>query len=350
MTDLAPLLQGFFTDRLQRQRHASPHTIAAYRDAFTLLLQFATSRIGRRPAQLSLADLDAALITAFLQHLQAERGNSVATRNARLAAIHSFFGYAAVHTPEHAAVIQRVLAIPPQRRDRAIVSYLTRDEAEALIAAPDRSTWLGRRDHALLLLAVHTGLRVSELTALRIQDVHLGAGPHVRCTGKGRKDRCTPLTKPAAAVLRAWLTERAGHSPDPLFATRHGTALSRDAVAHLVTRHAAAAGPRLPLAHREDDHPTHPQAHNGDDPAALRSRRHRHRDVARTRVHRCHADLPSRRHEHQRAGPGAHRPIDGGNVAQIQTTRRPARVPRHAMTRPRPPSYAARTSSNPHRP
>src|SRR6478609_727310 len=241
MTDLAPLLQGFFTDRLQRQRHASPHTIAAYRDAFTLLLQFATSRIDRRPAQLSLADLDAALITAFLQHLQAERGNSAATRNARLAAIHSFFGYAAVHTPEHAAVIHRVLEIPPQRRDRAIVSYLTRDEAEALIAAPDRSTWLGRRDHALLLLAVHTGLRVSELTGLRIQDVHLGAGPHVRCTGKGRKDRCTPLTKPAAAVLRAWLTERAGHSPDPLFATRHGTALSRDAVAHLVTRHAAAA-------------------------------------------------------------------------------------------------------------
>ncbi|HEY5454059.1 MAG TPA: tyrosine-type recombinase/integrase [Acidothermaceae bacterium] len=246
MTDLAPLLQGFFTDRLQRQRHASPHTITAYRDAFTLLLQFATSRVNRRPAQLSVADLDATLITAFLQHLHAERGNSAATRNARLAAIHSFFGYAAMHAPEHAAVIQRVLAIPPQRCDRAIVNYLTRDEAEALIAAPDRGTWLGRRDHALLLLAVHTGLRVSELTGLRIADVYLGAGPHVRCTGKGRKERCTPLTKPAIAVLRAWLTERAAQSPDPLFATRHGTALSRDAVAHLVTKHAATAAATCP--------------------------------------------------------------------------------------------------------
>jgi integrase/recombinase XerD len=246
MTDLAPLLQGFFTDRLQRQRRASPHTIAAYRDTFTLLLQFTTSRVDRRPAQLSLVDLDTALITAFLQHLQTERGNSAATRNARLAAIHSFFGYAAVHAPEHAAVIQRVLAIPPQRLDRAIVSYLTHDEAQAVIAAPDRTTWLGRRDHALILLAVHTGLRVSELTGLRIQDVHLGTGPHVRCTGKGRKDRCTPLTKPAVVVLRAWLTERGSQGGQPLFATRRGTALSRDAVAHLVAKHAAAAAAACP--------------------------------------------------------------------------------------------------------
>jgi integrase/recombinase XerD len=246
MTDLAPLLQGFFTDRLQRQRRASPHTIAAYRDTFTLLLQFTTSRVDRRPAQLSLVDLDTALITAFLQHLQTERGNSAATRNARLAAIHSFFGYAAVHAPEHAAVIQRVLAIPPQRLDRAIVSYLTHDEAQAVIAAPDRTTWLGRRDHALILLAVHTGLRVSELTGLRIQDVHLGTGPHVRCTGKGRKDRCTPLTKPAVVALRAWLTERGSQGGQPLFATRRGTALSRDAVAHLVAKHAAAAAAACP--------------------------------------------------------------------------------------------------------
>jgi site-specific recombinase XerD len=195
MTDLAPLLQRFFLDKLQRQRGASPNTIAAYRDTFTLLLQFTAARTGRRPAQLSLAHLDATLITAFLHHLQAERGNSAATRNARLAAIHSMFGYAAVHAPEHAAVIQRVLAIPPQRLDRAIVSYLTHDEAQALIEAPDRSSWLGRRDHALLLLAVHTGLRVSELTGLQIQDIHLGASPHLRCTGKGRKNRCTPLTK-----------------------------------------------------------------------------------------------------------------------------------------------------------
>ncbi|MEO7116018.1 MAG: tyrosine-type recombinase/integrase [Caldimonas sp.] len=244
--DLAPLLQGFFTDKLMRQRQASPHTIAAYRDTFKLLLQFTRQHVRRQPAQLGLADLDAALIGAFLQHLQAKRGNSGSTRNARLAAIHSFFGYAAVHAPQHAAVIQQVLAIPPQRRDRAIVDYLTPPESEALIAAPNRATWLGRRDHVLLLFAVHTGLRVSELTATSIGDVQLGVGAHVRCTGKGRKQRCTPLTKPAAASLREWLAERAGQPDDPLFATTRGTALSRDAVAHLVAKHAAAAAAGCP--------------------------------------------------------------------------------------------------------
>ena len=178
--DLAPLLQGFFTNKLMRQRQASPHTIAAYRDTFKLLLQFTGQRIGRQPAQLGLADLDAALVGAFLQHLQAARGNSGSTRNARLAGIHSFFGYAAVHAPQHAALIQQVLAIPPQRRDRAIVDYLTPPEAEALIAAPDQTTWLGRRDHVLLHVAVHTGLRVSELTTTSIGDVHLGPGAHLR--------------------------------------------------------------------------------------------------------------------------------------------------------------------------
>ena len=184
MTDLAPILQGFFTDRLARQKKASPHTVAAYRDTCRLLLSFARDKTGKAPSGLSLADLDATLSGAFLQHLEEQRGNGSATRNARLAAIHSLFRYAAPQAPEHAAVISQVLAIPPRRRDRAIVSYLTPEETDALLAAPDRTTWHGRRDHALLLLAVQTGLRVSELTALTRQDASVGAGPHIRCHGK----------------------------------------------------------------------------------------------------------------------------------------------------------------------
>jgi site-specific recombinase XerD len=246
MSDLAPLLQGFFTNKLMHQRQASPHTIAAYRDTFRLLLDFAQQRCGRHPAQLDIADLNAGMIGEFLQSLQVVRGNSATTRNARLAAIHSFFSYAALHAPEHAAIIQRVLAIPPKRFDRAVVSFLTGHETDALIAAPDRTTWLGRRDHVLLLVAVHTGLRVSELTGLAIHDVHVGTGPHLRCTGKGRKDRCTPLTSAAVQTLRVWLAERAGQGNDPLFPTRQGTPLSRDAVARLVTKHTATAALTCP--------------------------------------------------------------------------------------------------------
>ncbi|WP_243769884.1 tyrosine-type recombinase/integrase [Amycolatopsis acidicola] len=244
--DFAPLLQNFFTDKLMRQRQASPNTIATYRDAFTLLLGFASTRVRRQPAQMELSDLDAPMIGAFLEHLETERGNNVATRNARLAAIHSFFRHALPRAPEHAALIQRVLAIPPKRRDRAIVSYLTRVETDALIAAPDRSTWTGRRDHALLLIAVHTGLRVTELTSLRIGDVHLGAGAHLRCHGKGRKDRCTPLTSTTAKTLKTWLKEHDGTATDPLFPSRRGTPLSRDAVARLVTKHTHAARTTCP--------------------------------------------------------------------------------------------------------
>ncbi|HKS50293.1 MAG TPA: tyrosine-type recombinase/integrase [Pseudonocardiaceae bacterium] len=241
MTDLAPILQGFFTDRLARQKKASPNTVAAYRDTCRLLLGFAQKKTGKAPSGLSLTDLDAALIGEFLQHLEQQRGNSTATRNARLAAIHSLFRYAAPRAPEHAAVISQVLAIPPRRRERAIVSYLTPEQTDALLAAPDRTTWHGRRDHALLLLAVQTGLRVSELTALTRQDMHLRAGPHVRCHGKGRKDRATPLTSQTVKVLRTWLAE-CHPSPDgPLFPTRAGRPLSRDAVERLVGKHAAAA-------------------------------------------------------------------------------------------------------------
>jgi integrase/recombinase XerD len=246
VTDLAPILQGFFTDRLARQKKASPNTVAAYRDTCRLLLAFAHDKTGKAPSRLSLADLDATMIGAFLQHLEQQRGNGTATRNARLAAIHSLFSYAAPRAPEHAAVISQVLAIPPRRRDRAIVSYLTPQEADALLAAPGRKTWHGRRDHALLLLAVQTGLRVSELTGLASQDAHLGAGPHVRCHGKGRKHRATPLTSQVVKVLRTWLAEL-GPAPDgPLFPTQSGARLSRDAVERLVAKHAATAEAACP--------------------------------------------------------------------------------------------------------
>jgi site-specific recombinase XerD len=246
MTDLAPVLQGFFTDRLTQQKKASPNTVAAYRDTCRLLLSFAQAKTGKAPSRLSLADLDAALVGAFLQHLETHRGNGSATRNARLAAIHSLFHYAALKAPEHAAVISQVLAIPPRRRERAIVSYLTAEQADALIAAPDRTTWHGRRDHALLLLAIQTGLRVSELTGLARQDIHLGAGPHVRCHGKGRKDRATPLTGQTVKVLRTWLAELDPAPDSPLFPTQAGGPLSRDAVERLVAKHATAAADRCP--------------------------------------------------------------------------------------------------------
>ena len=246
MSDLAPILQGFFTDRLARQKKASPNTVAAYRDTCKLLLAFAQNKAGKPPSRLSLADLNAALIGEFLQHLEDNRGNSSATRNARLAAIHSLFRYAAPRAPEHAAVISQVLAIPPRRRERAIVSYLTPQETDALLAAPNRQTWHGRRDHALLLLAIQTGLRVSELTGLTHQDTHLGAGPHIRCHGKGRKDRATPLTSQTVKVLRTWLAELAPGPDTPLFPTQAGGRLSRDAVERLVAKHASAAAGNCP--------------------------------------------------------------------------------------------------------
>jgi integrase/recombinase XerD len=246
VTDLAPILQGFFTDRLAQQKNASPNTVAAYRDTCKLLLAFAQEQAGKPPSRLSLADLNAPLVGAFLQHLEEKRGNGSATRNARLAAIHSLFRYAAPRAPEHAATISQVLAIPPRRRERAIVSYLTPAETDALLAAPDRGTWHGRRDHSLLLLAVQTGLRVSELTGLTRQDAHLGAGPHVRCHGKGRKDRATPLTSQTVKVLRTWLAE-CGPAPDsPLFPTQPGSRLSRDAVERLVAKHTATAEAACP--------------------------------------------------------------------------------------------------------
>ena len=217
MSALAPTLQAWFTDRLIGQRNVSPHTVRAYRDTLRLLLDYAETQLGRQPSQLDVAELDAPLIAGFLDHLETGRANSVRTRNLRLAAIHSLFRYAQHRHPEHAHDIARVLAIPLKRADRAIVTFLDDNEIDALLDAPDRSTWTGRRDHALLVLAVQTGLRASELTGLRCGDVHLTTGPHIRCAGKGRKNRITPLTPITTAVLEIWLTERAGRPHEPAF-------------------------------------------------------------------------------------------------------------------------------------
>jgi site-specific recombinase XerD len=241
VTAAAATVQAFFTERLARQRRASPHTIAAYRDTLRLLLSFAADRADTVPCRLDLADLAAPAIAAFLDHCEQQRGNSIRTRNARLAAIHSLFGYAALRHPEHAADIERVLAIPPKRASQTIVTYLTDDEAGALLAAPDRSTRTGRRDHAWILLAVQTGLRASELTGLTCGDVHLGHGAYVACHGKGRKDRITPLTPGTVTTLRAWLTERGGEPSDPLFITSRGGPLSHDALQQRLAVHAAKA-------------------------------------------------------------------------------------------------------------
>jgi len=246
MTALAPSLQAYFTDRLIGQRAASPNTIAAYRLTFCLLLRFASQRTGKPPSDLDIAQLDAPLIAAFLEHLQQERGNSAATRNNRLAAIHSLFAYLALHHPEHAATIQRVLAIPPKRTERNLLAYLTEPEVDALLAACDQAAWTGRRDHAMLALTIQAGLRISELAGLVCQDITLAAGANVHTIGKGRKERRTPLTPPTKATLNAWLRERAGAPEDPLFPTITGKRLSRDAIERRLARHVAVAAQTCP--------------------------------------------------------------------------------------------------------
>lgn len=243
---LACLLEAFFTDRLMRQREASAHTVSSYRDTFRLLLEFAQQRLNKLPSKLEIENLDAPFIGAFLDHLENERGNTARSRNARLAAIHSFFQYVALREPAHSALIQRVLAIPSKRHDRTQIEFLTRPEIDALLASPDRRTWAGRRDWTLLLVAVQTGLRVSELVALRCQDVQLGNGAHVRCMGKGRKERCTPLRKDAVAALRNWLREYNPHPSATLFPSTRNGPLGPDGVEHLLAKHLVAARKRCP--------------------------------------------------------------------------------------------------------
>ncbi|MBI4320247.1 MAG: site-specific integrase [Chloroflexi bacterium] len=245
------LLQSFFRDRLLRQRSVSPHTIAGYRDSFRLMLQFATQRLRKRPSDLRIEDLDAPLIGEFLEHLEKKRGNSPRTRNARLAAIHSFFQYVALAEPAHALHCQRILAIPTKRNERNGIDFLDLAEVEALLSAPDPATWIGRRDRLLLTVAVQTGLRVSELVGLRCQDAMLGTGAHLRSRGKGRKERCTPLRKDAAALLEPWLRERHGSPGDPLFPSIRGDSLSQDAVGQLVAKYASMAQKRCPSLKRK---------------------------------------------------------------------------------------------------
>lgn len=246
MTALAPTLQAFFVSRLGRQRDASPHTVDSYRHAFRLLLTYAETQTGKRPSQMDLSDLDAVLVSGFLDHLQDDRGSSVASRNTRLAALHSFFRFASYRHPEHAETIQQVLAIPRKKTETTPRSFLNSIEMDALVAAPDLSTWCGRRDHVLLVVALRTGLRLSELTGLRCRDVQLGTAAHLKCLGKGRKRRDTPLDKPTVELLRSWLHERRGEPDDALFPSRRGGRLSPDAVQRLIAKHVTTARTTCP--------------------------------------------------------------------------------------------------------
>jgi integrase/recombinase XerD len=239
-------LESFFTKRLIAQRRASPHTIGSYRDTFRLLLQFAVKRLGKAPSALALEDLNAPFLGTFLDELESTRANGARSRNLRLTAIRSFFRYAALESPQHSGLIQRVLVIPNKRQPRPLVGFLTRSEIDALLLAPDRDTWLGRRDHALLLTAVQTGLRLAEITSIRQQDLCLGTGAHVRCEGKGRKERCTPLAKSTVAVLTAWIRDQGEDGARILFPSARGGRLSADAVQHLVAKYAAVAQKTCP--------------------------------------------------------------------------------------------------------
>jgi len=244
--DFSPLCQLFFSKRLITQLRASPHTISAYAQTFRLLTAYAQKRLSTPPSQLSLAQLDAPFLAGFLDDLESSRSNSARSRNARLASLRAFYRYAELEAPQHAGLIQRVLAIPYKRLSRRLVSYLTRLEVEAILASVDKSTWVGRRNHAMLLLAVQTGLRLSEVTGLRQEDVVLGRGANVRCEGKGRKERCTPLAKPTVTVLKAWINEQGNNESCFLFPSSSGGRLSADAVQHALATHVTAAQHKCP--------------------------------------------------------------------------------------------------------
>ncbi len=238
---LPALLQRFFTDRLMTQLEASPNTIAGYRDTFRLLLRYAGTRLNRAPTKLRIEDMDAELIGDFLSHVEKVRCNSARSRNTRLAAIRSFYRYVAMEEPQHALHCQRILAMPSKRYVKRAVDFIDRTEMTALLAAPDPASWVGRRDRAILLLVLQTGLRVSELVNLNCGDVILGQGAHVRCEGKGRKQRSTPLRRDTIMTVQAWLRERAGKDDDPAFPTIRGDRLSRDAVEHIVRKYTLTA-------------------------------------------------------------------------------------------------------------
>ena len=276
----ASVLTRFFTQRLIQQRRASSHTVASYRDTFRLLLRFRKARTGKAPSSLAWQDIDAPLISAYLDDLEELRGITPRTRNLRLTAIRSLFKYAAFELPEHAEQIQRVLAIPSKRCTHPQIGYLNRPEVDALLAAPDKAASAGRRDYTLILLAVQSGLRLSELTGLRRDDIFLGAGAHVRVMGKGRKERCTPLTKQTVAVLQAWLLEPARGDGFVVFPARGGGRLSSDGVQYLLARHVAVAGQACASLPSKKRVATRAQAHHGNGFLAGWSRHDSHRDVA----------------------------------------------------------------------
>jgi site-specific recombinase XerD len=240
------LLEGFFTQRLLQQKQASTHTIASYRDMFRLLFRFTEKRLHKPPSRLTLEEIDAPLVAAFLNDLEKSRSISPRSRNLRLTAIRSFFRYAAYEAPAHSAQIQRVLAIPGKRYDRVQIHFLSHAELDALLAAPELETWSGRRDHALLMVAAQTGLRLSELTGLKRQDVMVDTGAHVRCTGKGRKERCTPLTKQTRTVLKNWLNEPQRVHTEMLFPNARGNRLSGDGVRYVLAKHIVTASKTCP--------------------------------------------------------------------------------------------------------
>ena len=235
------LLQRFFTDRLCTQMEASANTIAGYRDTFRLLLRYAGDRLCVPPTKMRIEDLDADLIADFLVHVETIRRNGARSRNTRLAAIRSFFRFVAMNEPAYLLHCQRILAMPSKRYVRRNVSFLDRPEIDALLAAPDRTTWVGRRDHAILLVALQSGLRTSELVNLRREDIVLGTGAHIRCEGKGRKQRSTPLRRDTAKLLEQWVKDRPGTGADPLFPSIRGEKMSRDALEHLVRKHCVTA-------------------------------------------------------------------------------------------------------------
>ena len=311
--DFPKLLTAFFTDRLMQQRQASPHTIASYRDTFRLLVSYARQELNKPPSKLEVDDLDTPFIGAFLTHLEKGRGNNARTRNTRLAAIHSFFRYVALHEPQHAAVAQRVLAMPSKRFTRRTVAFLNRDEVDALLDAPDAQSWAGRRDRTLLLVAVQTGLRASELINLRCEDVQLGAGAHLRCQGKGRKERCTPLRKDAAAALRAWLKERHGQPSAPVFPNQRGGPLSHDGLDYLLAKHLVNARTGCPSLKKKRVTPhvlRHTAAmellHNGVDPAVI-ALWLGHESVETTYIY-LHADLELKERAMDKTTPSGMRP------------------------------------------
>lgn len=320
MSLVAPTLQGFFTDRLLRQRQVSPRTIVSYRDSFRLLLTWVQNTKRIQPHRLDWADLDAGTIGAFLDHLERERNNSARTRNLRLTAIRSLFSYASLSHPEHAELIRRVLAIPPKRFDRPEITFLTQTHLSVLLAAPDQDRWEGRRDRALLALTAQTGLRVAELTGLNNGDITLGDGANVRCLGKGRKHRAVPLNTPTGTVIRGWLTERGGLREEPLFPTRTGRRLSPDAVERLVRKHARTAASRDPSFPAGQVHPhvlRHTCAmnllHNGVDTAVI-ALWLGHADIRSTATY-LHADMTIKEQALQRMATaelpaGRYRPSD----------------------------------------